>query len=66
MVMQQKMTQPKGGQASEQQRIMSTVFPVFLGFIFYSLPSGLVLYWLTNTLFMVLIQEVALKSRTKA
>jgi len=33
------------------------------GFIFYNMPSGLVLYWFTNTLFMLLIQEVVLKAR---
>jgi len=42
---------------------MSTIMPVMFGFIFYNMPSGLVLYWFTNTLFMLLIQEVVLKSR---
>lgn len=63
MAIQQKVSQPKGVQPSEQQRIMSTIFPIFLGFIFYNLPSGLVLYWLTNTLLMLLMQEVILKAR---
>jgi membrane protein insertase Oxa1/YidC/SpoIIIJ len=31
--------------------------------IFYNMPSGLVLYWFTNTIFMIVIQEVVLKSR---
>lgn len=66
MAVQQKVSQPKGAQQSEQQRIMSTIFPVFLGLIFYGLPSGLVLYWLTNTLLMLLMQEVVLKSRQPA
>ncbi|OGW74818.1 MAG: hypothetical protein A2Z72_06060 [Omnitrophica bacterium RBG_13_46_9] len=37
----------------QQQKIMLFLFPVFFGFIFYSFPSGLVLYWLTNTILMV-------------
>lgn len=62
MALQQKISQPKGSSPSEQQRMMSTIFPVFLGVIFYNLPSGLVLYWLTNTLLMLIMQELVLKS----
>ena len=62
---QQKMSMP-GGDASEQQRIMSKIMPVFLGVIFYNMPSGFVLYWLTNTIVMLLIQELILKSRQPA
>lgn len=66
MVVQQKVTQPKGLQSSEQQRIMSTIFPVFLGVIFYNLPSGLVLYWLTNTILMLIMQQgVVLRPRLR-
>jgi len=60
---QQKMSQGGGKEVSEQQKMMSTIMPVMFGFIFYNMPSGLVLYWFTNTLFMLLIQEVVLKSR---
>ena len=60
MVVQQKMTQIKmEGQDTSleaQQKIMAAVMPVMFGFIFYSMPSGLVLYWLTNTLWMTLYQ----------
>ncbi len=56
MVVQQKMT--AGAMASadpamaQQQKIMMTVMPIIFGFIFYQMPSGLVIYWLTNTLVM--------------
>ena len=52
--LQQKMT--SGGQASEQQKAMLIMMPIFLGFIFYSFPSGLVLYFLTNSLFSFIVQ----------
>ena len=29
---------------------MNTMMPLFMVFIFYNMPSGLVLYWLINTL----------------
>ncbi len=36
----------------QQQKIMLIFFPLFFGFLFYQFPSGLVLYWFTNTLLM--------------
>jgi len=63
---QQKMSQGGGKEVSEQQKMMATIMPVMFGFIFYNMPSGLVLYWFTNTLFMLLIQEVVLKYRKPA
>jgi YidC/Oxa1 family membrane protein insertase len=61
MVFQQKLSQGGGKQLSEQQRIMALIMPVMFGMIFYNMPSGLVLYWFTNTVFMLLLQEVVLK-----
>ncbi|MFH0877050.1 MAG: YidC/Oxa1 family insertase periplasmic-domain containing protein [Candidatus Omnitrophota bacterium] len=59
MFFQQKMTMPKmghGSQAAEQQKIMAIMMPVLFGVLFYKMPSGLVLYWLTNSLFMFVFQ----------
>ena len=60
MVIQQKFTQIKiEGQdpaMESQQKMMATLMPIMFGFIFYGMPSGLVLYWLTNTLLMSLYQ----------
>lgn len=57
MGVQQKISQGKNsvGTMSEQekqQRIMMLIMPLFFGFLFYGMPSGLVLYWLTNTILM--------------
>lgn len=62
MFLQQKITQPKAGQ-SEQQKMMAVMMPLLFGFIFYNMPSGLVLYWLTSTTVMLVLQEFVLKMR---
>ena len=60
MVLQQKFTQVKiegqDPQIEAQQRMMTAIMPVMFLFIFYTMPSGLVLYWLTNTLLMASYQ----------
>jgi len=57
MYIQQKMTSTggtttgKGGGSSEQtQKMMTIMMPLMIGFMSFSLPSGLTLYWLTSTL----------------
>jgi YidC/Oxa1 family membrane protein insertase len=62
MAFQQRLSQG-GKEVSEQQRLMAGIMPIMFGLIFYNMPSGLVLYWFTNTIFMIVIQEVVLKSR---
>ncbi|MDD5504752.1 MAG: membrane protein insertase YidC [Candidatus Omnitrophica bacterium] len=61
MVFQQKLSCGGSKQLSEQQRIMAVIMPIMFGLIFYNMPSGLVLYWFTNTMFMLFLQEVILK-----
>jgi YidC/Oxa1 family membrane protein insertase len=57
MFLQQKFTMVSAaGPAGEQQKMMTFLFPVLFGFIFYSMPSGLVLYWFVNSLLMFLYQ----------
>ena len=58
MFIQQKvsMAQTSGGASAEQQKIMMIVMPVMFGFIFYGMPSGLVLYWLINSMLMLTFQ----------
>jgi len=51
MVWQQKMT-PQPSASSEQAKMMQWM-PVVMGFFFYSLPSGLVLYWTLSNLLTV-------------
>ncbi|MCX5711791.1 MAG: membrane protein insertase YidC [Candidatus Omnitrophica bacterium] len=57
MFFQQKITMKNSGQANEQQKIMLIVFPLMFGFIFYNMPSGLVLYWFINSTLM-LVQQI--------
>lgn len=61
MILQQRLTHAKGAAQTEQQRTMAMVMPVVFGFIFYSLPSGLVLYWLTNTLIQSSLQYLVVR-----
>lgn len=45
---QQKMTPPAGGDPAQQKMMM--FMPLVLGFMFYGVSSGLVLYWFTGNL----------------
>ena len=68
MFLQQKISQPAGGATAEQasqQKMMMIAMPIFFGFLFYRMPSGLVLYWLTNTILMTVEQGLIAK-RMKA
>jgi YidC/Oxa1 family membrane protein insertase len=51
MIVQQK-TQPRSAdpQQAQQQKMTMYIMLFVIGFIFYSMPSGLVLYFLTSTL----------------
>ena len=65
MILQQKTSQLGiTSVQTDQQRMMAGLMPILFGFIFYSLPSGLVLYWLTNTLLTSLMQVVLFKKTT--
>ena len=62
MILQQKISQSTtGASQTEQQKLIANIMPVMFGFIFYSLPSGLVLYWLTSTLVTSSMQLVMFK-----
>ncbi|MFA6217475.1 MAG: membrane protein insertase YidC [Candidatus Omnitrophota bacterium] len=57
MFVQQKASATSTSSASaEQQKIMMIVFPIMFGFIFYRMPSGLVLYWFVNSALMLAYQ----------
>jgi YidC/Oxa1 family membrane protein insertase len=51
---QQKMTTAgsgaTGGTAEQTQKMMGVTMPLLIGFMSFSLPSGLTIYWLTSTL----------------
>ncbi len=44
----QKMTPPTSGDPAQQKMMM--LMPLVMGFMFYGVSSGLVLYWLTGNL----------------
>lgn len=57
MFVQQKISSASAsGASAEQQKIMLIVMPVMFGFIFYRMPSGLVLYWFVNSILMLIFQ----------
>ncbi len=56
MFWQQRLT-PQMGSTPEQTKVMQ-LMPIMMGFIFYKLPSGLVLYWLVNNLLTIFHQLV--------
>lgn len=66
---QQKIsTPPSGGEAAQQNLLLMVVMPVFLVFISWGLPSGVLLYWFVSNLFYVFQQymlEIQLR-RTKS
>jgi YidC/Oxa1 family membrane protein insertase len=62
MFLQSKMNPPAGDPA--QQKVMMFM-PLIFTFMFMNFPSGLVLYWLTNSLVSTVVQ-IALKDRLEA
>jgi len=58
-IIQQKQTMVDTG--NQQQKIMMYMMPVILLFIFWTMPSGLVLYWFLQNLYQVLHQFVVNK-----
>lgn len=58
--LQQKLTTVDTG-AGQQQKIMMMVMPLMFIFIFWSMPSGLVLYWTLQNLFQVAHQLIVNK-----
>lgn len=53
----QKMT-PNAGMDPAQQRMMTLMMPLMIGFFSYSLPSGLSVYWTVGNLIAILQQAV--------
>ena len=71
MVVQQKMSTKSMGSAvtaeqKQQQKMMLIMMPIIFGFIFYNMPSGLVLYWVVNTVLTIVEQKAVLKNTNVA
>lgn len=61
MFFQQQMMKSAQVALTEEQAAQQKIFkffPLLFGFMFYGLPSGLVLYWLTNTTFSIAQQLI--------
>jgi len=56
MLLQQKYSGTPGADPAQAKMMM--LMPLFFVFIFFKLPSGLVLYWFTNSLMSMTIQRV--------
>jgi YidC/Oxa1 family membrane protein insertase len=49
MVIQQRMTPMPSGAQNESQKLMMQLMPIVFGLMFYSMPSGLTVYFLVST-----------------
>jgi|GEM_PF-685415 len=57
MFYQMKLTNPPSDpEQAQQQKIMSTIFPVMLIFFLYNLPSALLLYWFVQSVLTFISQ----------
>lgn len=61
MVWQQKISTPAGG-GDPRMKMMGYLMPVMFTVMFYHMPSGLVLYWLVNTILSIAHQTVMNRS----
>jgi len=62
MFLQQRMA---GAVTDPTQRQLMYIMPVMFTFMLYSMPSGLVIYWLTNSLVMIVFQYIFNKTHEK-
>jgi YidC/Oxa1 family membrane protein insertase len=62
MFFQQRLT---GAVTDPTQRQMMIIMPIMFTFMFYGFPSGLVLYWLTQSLCTMLFQWLYIRSQAK-
>ena len=71
MYVQQKMTMKLPTDKSQltdqqkQQKMMTTIMPILLTFVFYKMPSGLNIYFLTSTLLGILQQWIIKRKTTQ-
>lgn len=54
--LQTKLSTLKGGSVDPTQKTMLYIMPLFMGYISYSVPSGLALYWVTMNIMSILQQ----------
>ena len=54
-------TQPTNNQQQQQMQMIGKIMPLFFGFISWTLPSGLVVYFLTGNIFRIGQQALIVK-----
>jgi len=57
-IFQMKIQSMRNPAAKEQQLINTYLLPIFFLFIFWNMPSGLVLYWTVQNVFSIIEQEI--------
>ena len=65
IIQQATMPKPPDKQQAQQQRMMMIMTTVMFGWLFYSMASGVVLYWLTSTFVGILEQKQIKRSMAK-
>jgi YidC/Oxa1 family membrane protein insertase len=64
MFVQQKFSMANVSSAqAEQQKMMLVIMPIMFGFLFYRMPSGLVLYWFINSSLTMIYQLRVAKAK---
>ena len=67
MVLQSKLGGSPTGESAPpgQTKMMTTMMPILFTFMFYGMPSGLVLYWIVNNILTILQQYYAHRQSEK-
>jgi YidC/Oxa1 family membrane protein insertase len=60
---QRQMQRNAVGPQAQQQQMIGRVMPIFLGFVSYSIPVGVLLYWVTSNGWQIGQQTLMLRSR---
>jgi YidC/Oxa1 family membrane protein insertase len=63
---QKQMQKASSGPQAQQMKIMTTIMPVFLGFISFQIAAGVLVYWVTTNAWQVAQQHVMLRRREEA
>lgn len=60
---QKQMQKASQGPQAQQMRIMTTIMPVFLGFISFQIAAGVLVYWVTTNTWQIVQQYMMLRVR---
>lgn len=63
---QKQMQKASSGPQAQQMRIMTTIMPVFLGFISFQIAAGVLVYWVTTNTWQIVQQYMMLRAREEA